>query len=184
MKRCISYCLAMVCMTSFFIGQAMKKTSMEQKVRSFEQLKAQETTLRKRAKKQKDVIIDIPHQEWTDKEKERSALHEAKINFDQMMQDLEEATKEMDAFVKSLPAEQKNEFNRVVRLVEKKMQTMDPATLERFLTNRLSKAETDQLWGGIFEGTERTVGPETKEQVVEEKSTKQQGELEEVVIGE
>lgn len=90
-------------------------------------------------------------------------------DFAKMMQELEQATKEMDTFVKSLPPEEQAEFNKVVQQAEKKMLDMDPAVLEKFLTNQMSPEEMDQFLGGVFEGIEPTAAPDTKEPVAEEK---------------
>lgn len=89
-------------------------------------------------------------------------------DFTKMMQDLEKATQEMDSFIKALPPEEQAEFNRVVQIVEKKMQDTDPAVLEKFLTNQMSPEEMDQFLGNVFEGIE-TAKEEEKAPVVEEK---------------
>ncbi len=70
----------------------------------------------------------------------------------QIVQELEKATKEIDNFVKALPAEEQAEFNRIVQQVESKMSQTDPAVLERFLTNQMNPEELDQFLGNVFEG--------------------------------
>jgi hypothetical protein len=102
-------------------------------------------------------------------------------DFAKMMQELEQATKEMDTFVKSLPPEEQAEFNKVVQQVEKKMLDMDPAVLEKFLTNQMNPEEMDQFLGGVFEGIEPAAAPETKEPVVEEKPKKEKKKKEKPV---
>jgi hypothetical protein len=102
-------------------------------------------------------------------------------DFAKMMQELESATKEMDTFVKSLPPEEQAEFNKVVQQVEKKMLDMDPAVLEKFLTNQMNPEEMDQFLGGVFEGIEPAT-EEMKEAVaVEEKPKKEKKKKEKVV---
>ncbi len=103
-------------------------------------------------------------------------------DFAKMMQELEQATKEMDTFVKSLPPEEQAEFNKVVQQVEKKMLDMDPAVLEKFLTNQMSPEEMDGFLGGIFEGIEPAMpAEEIKEPVVEEKPKKEKKKKEKIV---
>jgi len=94
-------------------------------------------------------------------------------DFAKMMQELESATKEMDTFVKSLPPEEQAEFNKVVQQVEKKMLDMDPAVLEKFLTNQMSPEEMEQFLGGVFEGIEPAT-EETKDAVVVEEKPKKE----------
>lgn len=73
-------------------------------------------------------------------------------DMNQIVQELEKATKEIDTFVKALPAEEQAEFNRIVQQVESKMSQTDPAVLERFLTNQMNPEELDQFLGNVFEG--------------------------------
>ena len=79
-----------------------------------------------------------------------------------MMQDIEQTAKEIDAFVKTLPPKEQEEFNRVVKVVEKKMGEADPATLERFLTNQMAPDELDQFLGTMFADIEPA--PEQQEE--------------------
>lgn len=73
-------------------------------------------------------------------------------DMNQIVQELEKATKEIDNFVKALPPAEQEEFNRIVQQVEQKMSQTDPAVLERFLTNQMSPEELDQFLGNVFEG--------------------------------
>jgi hypothetical protein len=73
-------------------------------------------------------------------------------DMNQLVQELEKATKEIDTFVKSLPPSEQEEFNRIVQQVEQKMSQTDPLVLERFLTNQMSPEELDQFLGNVFEG--------------------------------
>jgi len=73
-------------------------------------------------------------------------------DMNQIVQELEKATKEIDTFVKALPPEEQAEFNRIVQQVEQKMSETDPSVLERFLTNQMNPDELDQFLGNVFEG--------------------------------
>ncbi len=73
-------------------------------------------------------------------------------DMNQIVKELEKATKEIDTFVKALPPAEQEEFNRIVQQVEQKMSQTDPAVLERFLTNQMNPEELDQFLGNVFEG--------------------------------
>jgi 23S rRNA G2445 N2-methylase RlmL len=154
MKAPIFSILAMFCVSYACLSQAMNNR-INQKVLSFEQIKIKEQRLRKKKKEKEAIIINIPYQEWTDKEKERQALHQEQDEFAKIMQELERTTKDMDAFIKSLPAGEKEEFNKVVQQVEKKMLDMDPAVLEKFLTNQMSQQEQNTFLDNLFKKTNR-----------------------------
>jgi len=51
-------------------------------------------------------------------------------DMDQIVKELEKATKEIDNFVKALPPEEQAEFNRIVQQVETKMSQTDPAVID------------------------------------------------------
>lgn len=145
MKTAIFSLTILLCVTYISTNDAMDRP-MVQKARAFEELKIKKATLRKKAKEAEDTIIDIPYQEWTQKEKERHTLKQTDEDFVQLAKDIEKTSTELDRYLKTLSPQERAEFDKTVQHIEK-IQNMDPAVLERFLTNQMSPEEMDQVLG-------------------------------------